>query len=40
MLEDSDADGAPFLDLDGIADFRAVERRVIAGEPLRCGGGE
>ncbi len=38
VLEDTDADGAPFLDLDGIADFRAVKRRVIAGEPLRCGG--
>ena len=35
VLDDEDADGAPILDLDGIADFRAVECRVIAGEPMR-----
>jgi hypothetical protein len=36
VFEDSDDDGTPILELDGIADFRALKRRVSEGIPLHA----
>lgn len=35
ILDDTDEDGSPIVAVDGFRDFRALKRRVRAGQPLK-----